>query len=254
VVMGEPPRSQGEVHFRLFGFPVRVHPLFWIVTVILGLGGSRNPDLRLVLIDLAIWTAAVFLSILVHELGHAFAARYYGLSPSIVLYSMGGLTSYVPFGSSRVGSLGEILISIAGPVAGFLLAAATAGLARLAGYPVSVERLGPLLQVTIPALVANSITVTIFLNQVLFVSVFWGMINLLPIYPLDGGHIAREALLRVNPREGIRQSLLLSCLTAAALAVVGYVRLHSLYIALVFGYLAYMSYLSLQACQGRRPW
>src|SRR4030042_1813102 len=38
----EPPPSQGDLHFTILGFPVRVHPLFWVVALILGLNGSRR--------------------------------------------------------------------------------------------------------------------------------------------------------------------------------------------------------------------
>ena len=38
--LGEPPATQADLHFRLFGFPVRVHPYFWVVTLLMGLGGG----------------------------------------------------------------------------------------------------------------------------------------------------------------------------------------------------------------------
>ena len=59
------------------------------------------------------------------------------------------------------------------------------------------------------------------LNDIFFVSVMWGMVNLLPIYPLDGGQIAREIFLKLDPREGIRASLCLSIVAAVAMAVLG---------------------------------
>jgi len=47
------------------------------------------------------------------------------------------------------------------------------------------------------------------IQQLLFINVLWGIVNLLPVYPLDGGQIAREVLVAVNPRAGIQQSLML---------------------------------------------
>jgi len=70
----------------------------------------------------------VFVSILVHELGHAFTMRYFGQDARVVLYMMGGLAipESSPWRASsgrRVrGPLSQILISAAGPGAGFLLA------------------------------------------------------------------------------------------------------------------------------------
>ena len=68
-MLGEPPRTQWDLHFPLFGFPVRVHPFFWAVALLMGFRSSPR------LIDLLLWVAAVFLAILVHELGHAIVMR-----------------------------------------------------------------------------------------------------------------------------------------------------------------------------------
>jgi stage IV sporulation protein FB len=96
---------------------------------------------------------------------------------------------------------------------------------------------------------------TDFLFKVLIFCIFWGVMNLLPIYPLDGGQIAREVLLVVNPRDGIRQSLLLSIFTAAGFAVIGLVQWKSWVVGILFGYLAFTSYTALQAYRGRgRDW
>ena len=59
-----------------------------------------------------IWLAVVTVSILIHELGHAVAIRYYGYRPWITLYGLGGLASYNPdeeFGYDPVFVLGEHL-------------------------------------------------------------------------------------------------------------------------------------------------
>jgi Zn-dependent protease len=103
-----------------------------------------------------------------------------------------------------------------------------------------------------------------FLWYVLFISIIWGIVNLLPVYPLDGGQIAREIFLTANPREGIRRSLLLSTVTGAAVAVIVLVRsiqaaggrfdLRMLWVPAMFGYLAYASYAALQAYTNRRGW
>ena len=92
------------------------------------------------------------------------------------------------------------------------------------------------------------------LDDVFFICIFWGLVNLLPIYPLDGGQIARELFMRFSPRDGIRQSMLLSIFAAVAMAVYGYVRLNQPYIALLFGYLAYSSFIALQSYIGGSRW
>ena len=83
----------------------------------------------------------------------------------------------------------------------------------------------------------------------------WGVVNLLPIYPLDGGQIAREILLKVQPARR-HSPVAVGCrsLAAVAMAVFGFVQWHSWFVALFFGYLAYTSYATLQAYSGRSPW
>src|SRR5512146_1456782 len=80
-----PPPTRYDLRFSLLGFPVRVHPLFWLIAVLLG---SASADL----VQILIWVLVVFVSILIHELGHALAFRRYGLSSQIVLHFAGGLT------------------------------------------------------------------------------------------------------------------------------------------------------------------
>src|SRR5438132_973156 len=129
MLLAEPPRTPFDLNFQVLGFPVRVHPLFWLVGLLLGLGGGgEDAGIRLV-----IWFAALFVSILIHELGHALMIRRFGRDAYIVLYAMGGLAiegrprDFSPFGSPwsidsassfqpRPRSSNEqILISAAGP-------------------------------------------------------------------------------------------------------------------------------------------
>lgn len=259
--LSEPPRSQGDLHFSLFGIPVRVHPWFWLVGLFLVFGQLADretaPDLKAALLILVPWLAALFLSILIHELGHAFMMRRYGFSPWVTLYGFGGLTSYKPsqqYSSRGMGTLGQVLISAAGPVAGFLLAGVIVVAVLLAGRSISVSLIAYFLPDVGVSELIGSLAFTRFVNYVLFISIFWGFVNLLPVYPLDGGNIAREVLLRVNPREGIRQSLVLSIVTGVLLAVLGLVLLRSILMGAFFGYLAYMSYTTLQAYNSRGPW
>lgn len=243
MLLGEPPRTQWDLHFTLFRIPVRIHPIFWVVAVLLGIRGSPQ------LTDLLSWVTAVFIAILVHELGHATVMRAYGFSPWITLYGFGGLASYSPaqsYGSKGTGTFGQILISAAGPGAGFLLAASLLVLIAITGHRVNFDPGGSFgFQIGIEQV--GSKLFTDFLFDVLFVCIFWGIINLLPVYPLDGGQIAREILLKVNPRDGIRLSLMLSVFTAAALAVIGLLQWRSVFMALFFGFMAYGSYAALQA-------
>jgi len=252
VFAGEPPPTGGDLYFSVFRIPVRVHPFFWLVMAILGL--PRGDDLRLAIVHLLTWLLAAFLVILIHELGHALVMRAYGFAPSIVLYGLGGYTSYNPTGSYRsagYSTLGQVLISFAGPAAGFLLAAVILAILIATGHRVGLVDIG--LPVPLPIWIEEfePVAISDLIQNIVMISIFWGLLNLLPVYPLDGGHITRDVLVRINPRDGIRQSLLLSLLVAAAMAVVGMTVWQSLFATVLFGLLAFQSYQALQAYSGR---
>lgn len=248
MLLSEPPQSNWDLNFSLFGTPVRIHPLFWLSGVILNLRVDRVDQML-------IWLVAFTLSILVHEMGHAIAGRLDGRSPSITLYTFGGLTS---FNSGYYGRASrartEVLISFAGPLAGFLLALAILSALYFSGYAIGPVGDGLYRLVIVPAEEVVSRQFTYLIDSLLVTSIFWGILNLAPIYPLDGGQIARELLLWLNPRDGLRQSLVLSITMAVVLAAVSLVEWRSLLGTLLFGMLAYESYLALNAYRGRDPW
>ena len=233
----EPPPTPYDLRFKVGSLPVRVHPLFWLVAVMLGIN-AKDPKL------VALWVGVVFVSILVHELGHALTARAFGWHPRIVLHTFGGLAIYQPTYRSRAK---QMMVTAAGPLAGFLLAA-----------------------FIVVALVASHHTTTFFglevgngknisnpylyflVSQALWLNVVWGLVNCLPILPLDGGQFAREILTGVNPRNGLLWTFQLSMLVAALVAVAGVMFRQDFFLALFFGYLAYSSYLGMNALQGDR--
>ncbi len=247
--LNEPPPGRGEIHFVLFGFPVRVHPFFWLATLFLG---SNSENLQ----SLLAWIAAVFVAILVHELGHALVMRAYGLRPAITLHGLGGVTSdrgsgqFVP----RLYAFEQILISLAGPAAGFLLAAVVCGILAAVGRP-AIPEFGPPYGIRLfSPTFEQSPLLGEFVDALLFISVTWGLVNLLPIYPLDGGQISREACLAIRAGDGVRLSLRLSLWTAAAMAVLGLTQWNSYFVAFMFGYLAFQSFTMLKFYSGRGRW
>jgi stage IV sporulation protein FB len=243
VSVGGSRQTQGVLSFRLFGIPVQVHPFFWLVAFLLG---SNSPDLAMILI----WVAALLICILVHELGHAALIRAFGYYPWIILYGMGGLTSYNPAYSSetaRLTPLRQILISLAGPAAGFLLAGVTAGAIAAAGYADHLLYLGGYGGFFWVVVGLPNERLQDFINNLFFICIIWGMINLLPIFPLDGGQIARQIFSAASPYRGLRWSLALSLVTATAMAAIGALYWRSWYVAILFGYFAYNSYLALKS-------
>jgi len=264
-MFGEPPRTEYDFHFRLFGLPIRVHPLFWVISLFLGMGGAIE-EMSLWLLMLGCWVAAVFLSILVHELGHALPlAYYYGARTWIILHGMGGLACHEPYYRKRVpGTWGTIAYTAAGPFAGFVLAAVLMGVLFLCRIDVIFHwvSFGDLIFIPYVYVDFKSFAFVFFflpdhalwafyelIDNILYISIFWGLMNLLPLYPLDGGHISRELFLVLDRRNGIVNSLWLSVFTGGTIAVLGLMQwinndMQGIpFIPLLFGYLA------MQSCQ-----
>jgi Zn-dependent protease len=158
--------------FPLFGVPVSVHFSFLFVAV-LGLGVYRGWEI-------AAWTGAVFVAVLLHESGHAFTARAFGgTSVSITLFALGGFTSWG--GSQNMSPGRRFLISAAGSAVGIVAGLAVIGLGR-AGM---LDGLSDL--------------VIVFLESFVWAGLVWGVLNWIPILPLDGGHMLQHGLEMFTP-------------------------------------------------------
>jgi Zn-dependent protease len=253
VLQLDPGRTDFDLHFNVFGVPVRVHPYFWLATFILGYG-SGNPTAILV------WVIAVFVSILIHELGHAFVMRYFGLRPRVVLYHMGGLAiaseegqSWQP--KSQNTTLQSIVISLAGPGAGFLFAGLLACGIILAGgkfifTPFNLQMF-TFWAFRLPAQVANNLPVLLLFHDLFYINFFWGLVNLLPVIPLDGGQVSRALLTDRFGHKGLGYALQFSCAVAGTVAVVSFLILNDTYLAIMFVLLAVSSFQTWQQVNSR---
>ena len=241
-----PPPTRYDLNFSVAGIAVRVHPLFWLIALLLG--SSAN------LIQVLIWVVVVFLSVLVHELGHALAMQRYGMPSYIVLYWGGGLTVPEPvkwgynWANVSLGSNQQIFISLAGPFAGFLFAGLVLGGVAATGGSVNVRALLGVIPVPTATLPWGGIISNWLVATLLWVNIFWGFINLMPVYPLDGGNVTRYVLLKADPGNGVRKSLWISVITGSIIAAVGLLLMRSIFMALLFGFLAFQSY---QSVRGR---
>lgn len=245
MLLGEPARTQLDLPFKLFGFPIRITAFFWLAAVLLGYGSTQgDPQL------LISWVLAVLLSILIHELGHAFAFRYFGTESRVVLYHFGGLAIPDGYGTGIQDPRRQIAISFAGPVA--QISGALIVMALIAGTGHQIRLVGFLGQL-LPEVDAPPIEnerLFFFTAYFLYVSVYWALLNLLPIYPLDGGQIARELFVIFNRSDGIKNSLILSVCTAGAVGVFALLN-GEIYMVMMFGMLGASSYQTLQAYLGR---
>jgi len=215
-------------------------------------------------VGLLLITVIFFVSILIHELGHAIAFRYYGIPSRIVLYWMGGLAipdSGSSFGNSwsnaRRGSLNsnqQIVVSLAGPIFGFLLAAALAGVVYLVGGTIEINNLNfiPLPQPILDGTIfENSEPMFVLLWGGIALNIILNLFNLVPIYPLDGGQVARQVMLQMDPHDGARNSIYLSIATSVLLALVCFAK-EQQFMAIFLGFMAWSNYQTLQRFSGPR--
>lgn len=239
------PPTRYDLRFFIGDIPVRVHPLFWLIALLLGSSGD--------LLTIPIWILVVFVSVLVHELGHALAFRFYGIRSQIVLHAMGGLTipeaAPLGFGWASVSPSPkqEVVISLAGPFAGFMFAVLVMLGVVVSGGTLLISRLFGILPLPLTAILPFGGNVpSIFVTMLLFVNVFWGIFNLLPVFPLDGGQVTRNLLIQYDPWDGARKAQWVSAIAGGVIALFALLVMRSVYVALLFGILAFQSYQSLQ--------
>ena len=183
---------------KVLGIPTKIDPSFFVLSLFLAAGRGFTPTLILE------WLIVVFISVLLHELGHALVARQFGLSPQITLYSMGGLTSWSD--PIEIAPLKNLAISLAGPAAGFLLG----------GVLVMV---GPPLLSAVP-----SELLSVAYHDLLWVNIGWGVFNLFPILPLDGGHVLLTLERWLTKKQDQIISHSISLLGALAITYVAFMR------------------------------
>lgn len=118
------------------------------------------------------------LSLLVHEFGHAMAARHYRLSPRVSLVGWGGVCHHQPASKD----LHSAVIVVSGPLAGMVL-----GFAALAAQSIFAAEL--------PQRLLFAVT----LDVLVYIGVWWSLVNLLPLWPLDGGQLFQLAARRFLP-------------------------------------------------------
>jgi Zn-dependent protease len=208
--------------FHLGKIPVRVMPSFFLVTLFLNLNSSFAVLLP--------WMAIVFVSVILHELGHATMGLAFGLEePRIDLHGMGGTTSWAtprPLSTGR-----RIAISLAGPFAGFAVGAAVVGLKAGGVFP-------------------HSSLGDVVYDELLFVNFYWGLLNLLPILPLDGGNVLAQVMNAFTQGRGERPARITSVVVATLCAPLGFLY-YSWWAALLALSFAAINWRSLQGLSAR---
>jgi Zn-dependent protease len=217
--------QRGLFLFRLLGIPLYLDLSFLVVLPLLALLIAGNLPLYLRLFGLPqeegllqgpwpfllglLAATGLFLSVLLHELGHALAARRYGIATRrITLWLLGGVAQLERIPQEPLKELG---VAVAGPLVSFALALLFWLLRQGEG-------------------VAGFLT-----HYLALVNLTLGLFNLLPALPLDGGRVFRALLaLRKPYLQATRQALALSQAVALALGLFGLVAFNPFLVLMAF--------------------
>lgn len=194
--------------------------------VVIGLE-SGNPT-RVALL----WIPLLFISVLGHELGHAAMLGLLGFGRSqIALAGFGGVT----INRRQAKPWQNVVISLAGPGCSFILA----GISWLLISGVAYTRVDPMLSVFLPLMIEAN--------------VFWGVFNLVPIHPLDGGHalldVARYA---TSERRALKFSGWSSIVIAGILVAAGLL-MRQFFVVIIAAMLLFQNWQRLQMLNAPPP-
>ncbi len=165
---------------KFFGIDLYVHGTFWLLPLFVLFGDlSAGGTVATAAVEIA-FVFTIFGCVVLHEVGHALAARAYGIGTrDITLYPVGGVASLeqMPEKPAR-----EIAIALAGPAVNFVIV-----LALFAGLFASA--------VLVPwSPTASPDPLELFAAQVMWANLMLGVFNLLPCFPMDGGRVLRAVL------------------------------------------------------------
>ena len=172
----EPARWSWRIG-RLFGIPVYLHATFFLLVAFILIAQWRDGATLRATIGSVLFILAIFATIVLHELGHALAARRFGIrTKDITLLPIGGIARL-----ERMPDVPrhELWVALAGPAVNVAIAAIVFGIAALAGLhpalalPVAAEG-------TVDRFIAVNVSLALF--------------NLIPAFPMDGGRALRALL------------------------------------------------------------
>lgn len=169
---------------------ISVNPLFWVFAGVIGYLNSNSIN------GTILWVVVIFVSVLFHEIGHALTAVFFGKQARITLVAFGGVTAYE---NKDLQFWKQFLITLNGPLFGI-------GLFFLSSAILYLN------------VITNPYAFNLFkLTQM--VNIFWSVVNLFPVFPLDGGQLLRIALEGFLGVKGFKISLFIGTIIALAFCV-----------------------------------
>ena len=190
-----------------FGIGVYVHVTFLLIVGWVALLQVRAGGGAAAVAGSLAFVLAIFGCVVLHELGHALAARRFGIrTRDIILLPIGGVARLerMPDDPRQ-----ELVVALAGPAVNVGIATALGLWLWLTGSLVSADRVGLLIGP--------------FLERLLAVNVVLVLFNLVPAFPMDGGRVLRALLaLRIGPLRATRLAAGLGKALAVVFGVVGF--------------------------------
>lgn len=180
--------------FTFLNIPVIIQPTFWLFLLFFT-GAIQDPSIESLLVG-----GVMFFSLLVHEYGHGLTALYYGTKPTITLEAFGGQASYNSYGISKKQ---EFIITLNGPLLESTLIILSYGLLK-------------------SGIFASHYYIEYILYITMRLNILWCLLNLIPIEPLDGGHLLRYFLEKRFAENGYKISLIVGIASASIAAPVIY--------------------------------
>jgi len=175
------PAASGTAgSFRLFGIPIRLHFTFLLLLVFIvatGLGGGQSS------LTNTAYILALFVSVLLHEIGHVIVSRRFGIKTrEIVMYPIGGVSVM----ERDPPPSAELWIALTGPMVNLAIAGALWAGLYYTGHAVTLEMLG------------NASNSNLW-ERIALGNLILGLFNLIPAFPMDGGRALRAFLARSRP-------------------------------------------------------
>lgn len=186
----EPPRTGFELRWTVFGITFRVLPSFFLISAVLAFFFvGFNP------VAIAIDVACIFFAFLFTEFVQGIVYRSYGLRSTVLLQELGG--GIYPE-SEPPTAIQRIVVALASPASCFFLYA----IVYYSNQEYNWKTAHP---------------GAAWAYQILWIiSVFWGIIGLLPIFPYPGGRVMLEVFNFLSRRNGLIMTLLVSIAVAVA--------------------------------------
>lgn len=192
--------------------PVTIHPTFWLFAGIIGFIISHS------LLGALLWMVIILVSVLIHEYGHAATAVFFGQNPRIELVALGGLTYH---DGQKLKLWRQFLIVLNGPLFGLILYFAADMLLRVPSLAQGIS--------------GYMLTMTRDIN------LFWTLVNLLPVMPLDGGQLLRIILEAIFGVKGFKYAAIASIAVGVGISLFFFLSQNFLIGALFFLF-AFQSY------------